>query len=194
LTAVAFVRSRMAKQPWAESDLPDELAAEAMVASCDPDRYLWKGELPFDKHVVTVVAFLMSNRAEAAKLRANPEYAGAAEEGAKRSALPADARVKARDRARRADDRDAYMKANLVGLPREVYLLYKRDIFDVDRIAAILGKPKTAIYDARKRVAEVARAYEPEPESSDEIAAPDAGDDGDPDPNPTDDDDDEAAT
>lgn len=191
--AVGFVARRMRGQPWEASDLPEEIASEAMIASCDPDRYPWRGDKPFDQHVVNVARSLLSDDARAAKLRTDPKRRAAADEGAKRSALPADARLRARDRAAREQAHDAFMMRRLTGTSREVYLLYKQDIFDVDQQAAILKKPKSAIYEARARVVEVANEYEAEPESSPELAAPDSGDDRDPDPE-TGDGDDEAAS
>jgi DNA-directed RNA polymerase specialized sigma24 family protein len=177
--AVAFVRSRTARRAWAESDLPEEIASDAMAASFDPARYPWKGDRPFDKHLVSVAAFLLANRARDGKRRADPKEKAAADENLKRSALPADAAVRAGDRAKRAEARDAYMLSRLKGTAREVYLLYKEDVFDVDQIVAILGKPRSAVYEARKRVVEVASEEEPEPASSPELASPDAGDDRD---------------
>jgi hypothetical protein len=169
----------MRGKPWETSDLPDEIAAEAMAAACDPKRYPWKGDKAFDHHVINVVKSILSDRARAAKVRRDPKNEVAADEALKRSALPADAAVRARDRAKRAEEKDAYMLSELTGAARDVYLLYKQEIFDVDQQVAILNKPKSAIYEARRRVIDVAEAYEAPPESSPELAAPDPGDDGD---------------
>jgi hypothetical protein len=189
--AVAYVRRRMGGQPWAASDLPDEIAADAMAAAFDPKRYPWKGDKALDHHVINVVMSILSDRARAAKLRADPERKAAADEAIKRTALPADSRIRARDRAAREEARDAQMLSRLTGTAREVYLLYRKDVFDVDQQAAILGKPKSAIYEARRTVLETARETPPEPESSPELAAPDSGDDRD---NGMDESDDEAAS
>jgi hypothetical protein len=174
--AVAFVRRRMQGQSWAASDLPEEIAGEAMAASFDPKRYPWRGDKAFDHHVINVVRSLLSDRARAAKVRADPKAKAAADEALKRSALPADGQVRERERAARQDARDAYMLANLTGTARQVYILYKDGVFDVERQAVILGKAKSAIYEARKRVVEVARAMAAEPESSPELASPDGDD------------------
>jgi hypothetical protein len=193
--AVAYVRRRMAGQPWAESDLPQEIASEAMLASFDPKRYPWKGDKPLGQHVVNVARSLLSDRFRAYKLRAKEQNAAAADESMKRSALSADASVRARDRQTRQDARHEKVMEQLPpGTARDVYLLYLDDVLDVDEQVAILGKPKSVVYEARKRVIEVLRETPAEPESSPDLASA-AGDDDDDDGDGVDDGwDDEAAS
>ena len=155
--ALAYAKSRMRAKTWAESDLAEELAQDAMTASFDRERYPWKGDKPLEHHVVNVVRSLLSNRAEAAKLRSDPKNAVAADEALKRPAMPADALTRVREQHEGQDRRHEWMLSQLVGLTLAVYLLYVREIFEPAEQAAALGVSLAAVYEARRRVAEVAR-------------------------------------
>jgi hypothetical protein len=156
--ALAYAKSRIRGHRWSESDLAQELAQEAMTASFDPARYPWDGEKPLEKHAMNVVRSLLSDRADAAKLRRDPRYAVPADEALKRAAMPADALTRVREQREARERRHEWMLSQLVGLTRAVYLLYVRDVFEPAAQAAALGVPLAAIYEARRRVAEVARA------------------------------------
>jgi hypothetical protein len=177
--ALAFAGSRVKGRPWASSDLAEELAQEAMNASFDPARYPWRGDKPLDHHVVNVVKSLLSDRARKAKVRADPAKAAAADEALKRSALPADGGVRARERGVRQDERHRWMLAELQGLARAVYLLYVDEVVDAAAQSNVLGKPIAAIYEARRRVAEAAQRAPDAETSSPDLAGPGDDDDGD---------------
>jgi len=173
--ALGYARSRVRGRSWSEAGLDEELAQEAMLASFDPTRYPWKGDKPLDHHVVLVVKSLLSDRARAAKVREEPKRAAAADEAMKRPALPADALLKARDRQTRRDAREEWVLSQLSGLARDVFLLYLNDVFEARDQAGVLGKSIHAVYEARRRVAEVLKSAPAEPDSSPELAPP--GDD-----------------
>jgi len=176
---VAYVRWRMRGQVWAESDLPQEIAGEALLASFDPARYPWKREKPLEHHAVNVARSLLSDRARKRKLRDDPTRAAAADAAMRRSALPADGPLRAQARDARRDERHRRLLERLGGTAREVYLLYLQDVFDVEQQAQILGKTRSAIYEARKRVAEVVREVPAEPESSPDLDCTTGDDDED---------------
>ncbi len=156
-SALAYAKSRTRGHSWSESDLAEELAQDAMVASFDPHRYLWKGDKPLPQHVINVVRSLLSDRADAAKLRKDPKNAVPADEALKRPAMPADALTRVREQHEGQDRRHEWMLSQLVGLTLAVYLLYVREIFEPAEQAAALGVSLAAVYEARRRVAEVAR-------------------------------------
>jgi DNA-directed RNA polymerase specialized sigma24 family protein len=176
--ALAYARSRVRDRSWNEAGLDQELAQEAMLSSFDPARYPWKGDKPLDHHVVLVVKSLLSDRARAAKVRRDPKRAAAADEAMKRPALPADALLGMRDRQSRRDARVEWVLSQLSGLARDVFLLYLDDVFEARAQADLLGKSIHAVYEARRRVAEVLRSTPAEPESSPELA-PSGGDEDD---------------
>lgn len=156
-SALAYAKSRTRGHSWSESDLAEELAQDAMVASFDPDRYFWKGDKPLEQHAINVVRSLLSDRAGAAKLRQDPKNAVPADEALKRAAMPADALTRVREQHEGRDRRHEWMLSELVGLTLAVYLLYVREIFEPAAQAAALGVSLAAVYEARRRVAEVAR-------------------------------------
>jgi hypothetical protein len=128
-----------------------------MVASFDPDRYFWKGDKPLAQHVVNVVRSLLSDRADAAKLRQDPKNAVPADEALKRPAMPADALTRVREQHEGQDARHEWMLSRLEGLALAVYLLYVKEIWEASAQVAALGAPMAAIYEARRRVADLAR-------------------------------------
>jgi len=156
-SALAYAKSRTRGHSWSESDLAAELAQDAMTASFDPERYFWKGEKPLAQHAINVVRSLLSDRADAAKLRQDPMNAVPADEALKRPAMPADALTRVREQHERQDVRHEWMLSRLEGLARAVYLLYVKEIWEASAQVAALGAPMAAIYEARRRVAELAR-------------------------------------
>ena len=155
--AVAYAKARMRGHKWAESDLAEELAQDAMTASFDPKRYFWKGDKPLEHHVVNVVRSLLSHRADVAKMQRDPLHAVPADEALKRPAMPADALTRVREQRTRDGTRHEWMLSQLEGLALAVYLLYVKEIWEAPLQAAALGAPLPAIYEARRRDAEVAR-------------------------------------
>jgi hypothetical protein len=170
--ALAYLRRRT----WQEgNDVAEQLAADALASSFDPKGYPWKRDKPLEHHVVNVARQLLADRRRRQKKREDEVNAATVEASTMRPAIPADARVRAADQKAIKDDYDRAMLSRLAGMPRDVFLLYCKDVFDTRQQANILGKTHEQIAKARKRVAEVARELQAEmseePESAPEMVS-----------------------
>jgi hypothetical protein len=169
----------MAGQPWAESDLPEEIAAEAMVAAFDPERYPFRGDKGFEHHLVLVAKSILGNRGKDAQVEAKPENQAAVDESMKRSALSPDARIRAQEREARHDDRRERILAELAegSTARKVFLLYEQGVMKVDQQVEVLKLPRGQVYEARRRVLEVIERIDQgrEPDSAPDLAPSDDG-------------------
>jgi DNA-directed RNA polymerase specialized sigma24 family protein len=153
----------------------EDVAQEALSRAIDPDRSPWRPEVQpnFTYHVVNVAREVLKERRAKWKVRTNPRNASAEAEALRTPPLRADALVAARDGHERDSARRAGMRVQLAGLELRVFELYERDITNPAEQANLLKATIKDIYEARRRVAEVARSIPADLESGPALAVND---------------------
>jgi hypothetical protein len=161
----------------------EELAAEAIAASVDPERSLWdpQGKVTLDQHVVNVVDGLLKRDVRKARRRADPVRAASVDWRMGRKDMAPDAPLRARERRARAEERAESVRAGLGELGKQVFDGLCEGLSAADQARA-LHVDVQKVYGARRQIAERIRALppdEPGGEDMDPTAAQgELGDDG----------------
>jgi DNA-directed RNA polymerase specialized sigma24 family protein len=150
----------------------EDIAQEALSRAIDPERSPWRREAQpnFVYHVINVAREVLKERRAKWKVRNDPRHVSAEAEALRTAPLRADARVAARDGHERDSARRAGLRAQLEGLPLRVFELYERDVTSPAEQANLLRATIKDIYEARRRVAEVARTIPADLESGPALA------------------------
>jgi len=137
----------------------EELAAEALAISLDPERSPWdpNGETTLSEHVVKVVRGLMKAEARKKQVRSLPANAKLVADRLRPPALRTDGRIRAQEEQARGEQRLQEVRASLDPFKQQVLDLYGQGLSPAEQ-AERLGVGERRVYEARRKIAERVRA------------------------------------